>query len=107
MITFAAMNLLGDPLFNILGPVAGDVDNPESLKLIEEAKEQYYLDKSLPERYVRWAGDFVTGDFGVRFTSLYYVCFMECVPSSALNYGKFEIWQRRSRTVQEKPTTNP
>ncbi|HJM97531.1 MAG TPA: ABC transporter permease [Acidimicrobiales bacterium] len=69
MITFAAMNLLGDPLFNILGPVAEDVDNPDSVKLIEEAKEQYYLDKSLPERYVRWAGDFVTGDFGVRFSA--------------------------------------
>jgi len=69
MVTFAAMNILGDPLFNILGPVAGDVDNPESVKIIEEAKEQYYLDKSLPERYVRWAGDFVTGDFGVRFSA--------------------------------------
>jgi peptide/nickel transport system permease protein len=69
MVTFAAMNILGDPLFNILGPVAGDVDNPESVKIIEEAKEQYYLDKSLPERYVRWAGDFATGDFGVRFSA--------------------------------------
>ena len=37
MITFAAMNFLGDPLFNILGPVAADVDNPESLKVIEQA----------------------------------------------------------------------
>ena len=69
MITFAAMNFLGDPLFNILGPVAEDVDNPDSIKLIEEAKEQYYLDKSLPERYARWAGDFITGDFGVRFSA--------------------------------------
>jgi len=69
MITFAAMNVLGDPLFNILGPVAGDTENPESIKIIEEAKEQYYLDKSLPERYVRWAGDFVTGDFGARFSA--------------------------------------
>ena len=24
-VTFAAMNVLGDPLFNILGPVAGDI----------------------------------------------------------------------------------
>jgi len=69
MLTFLAMNALGDPLFNILGPVAGDVDNPESVKKIEAAKEQYYLDKSLPERYVRWLGDFVTGDLGVRFSS--------------------------------------
>ena len=49
MVTFGAMNFLGDPLFNILGPVAADVDNPESLKVIEEAKAQYHLDKSLPE----------------------------------------------------------
>lgn len=69
MITFGAMNLLGDPLFNILGPVAADVDNPESLQAIEEAKAQYYLDKSLPERWSRWAWDFVQGDFGVQFSS--------------------------------------
>src|SRR6056297_3317357 len=69
MITFASMNVLGDPLFNILGPIAEDRDNPESLAKIEAAEAQYYLDKSLPERYVRWAGDFVTGDFGVRFSA--------------------------------------
>ena len=63
------MNFLGDPLFNILGPVAADVDNPESLKVIEEAKAQYHLDKSLPERWARWAWDFVRGDFGVQFSS--------------------------------------
>ena len=45
MITFGAMNFLGDPLFNILGPVAADVDNPDSVKIIEEAKAQYHLDK--------------------------------------------------------------
>jgi len=69
MITFGAMNFLGDPLFNILGPVAADVDNPESLQAIEEAKAQYHLDKSLPERWSRWAWDFVRGDFGVQFSS--------------------------------------
>jgi len=69
MLTFAAMNLLGDPLFNILGPIAGDTENPESVAKIEAAKEQYYLDKSLPERYGRWLGDFVRGDFGVQFSS--------------------------------------
>ena len=69
MITFAAMNVLGDPLFNILGPIAGDTENPESLAKIDAAKAQYYLDKPLPERYVRWLGDFITGDFGVRFGS--------------------------------------
>lgn len=69
MLTFVAMNTLGDPLFNILGPVAGDTDNPESVAKIEAAEAQYYLDKPLPERYVRWLGDFVTGDMGVRFAS--------------------------------------
>jgi len=69
MLTFVAMNVLGDPLFNILGPIAGDTENPESIAKIEAAEAQYYLDKPLPERYVRWLGDFVTGDFGVRFGS--------------------------------------
>ena len=69
MLTFGAMNLLGDPLFNILGPIAGDTENPENIAKIQAAEEQYYLDRPLPERYVRWLGDFVTGDFGVRFSA--------------------------------------
>lgn len=68
MITFGAMNVLGDPLFNILGPVADDRDNPESLKQIEAAEEEFHLDKPLPERYARWLGDFVTGDMGPQFS---------------------------------------
>ena len=67
-LTFGAMNILGDPLFNILGPVAADRDNPESLKQIEAAEAEFYLDKPLPERYVRWLGDFVTGDMGPQFS---------------------------------------
>ena len=47
MLTFGAMNVLGDPLFNILGPTAGDVDNPESVVKIEAAKEEYNLDEPL------------------------------------------------------------
>ena len=68
-LTFGAMNLLGDPLFNILGPTAGDVTNPESVAKIEAAEAQYNLDKPLPVRWVLWLGDFVTGDFGVQFSS--------------------------------------
>ena len=67
-LTFGAMNLLGDPLFNILGPTAGDVNNPESLAKIEAAKEEYNLDKPLPVRYAIWLGGFVRGDFGVQFS---------------------------------------
>ena len=69
MLTFAAMSFLGDPLFNILGPAANDTTDPERIALQEEAKEQYHLNKPLPERYVRWAADFVTGDFGVQFST--------------------------------------
>lgn len=69
VLTFGAMNVLGDPLFNILGPVAGDTGNPESVAKIEAAKAQYHLDDPLPVRYLRWAGDFVTGDFGVQFST--------------------------------------
>lgn len=68
-LTFGAMNLLGDPLFNILGPAAGDITNPKSLVKIEAAKAQYHLDKPLPIRYGLWLGDFVSGDMGVQFSS--------------------------------------
>lgn len=153
MLTFAAMNFLGDPLFNVLGPDSlqsdirgtaqvdgyavqattdgrigdlGELDvvsssssldagqallvsagdtlptradtvvpledatvnggsitaspdvlagssvlngpNPERLGKVIQAEELWYLDRSVPERYVRWLGDFVTGDFGVQFS---------------------------------------
>ena len=68
-LTFGAMNVLGDPLFNILGPVAGDTKNPESLEKINAAKAEYHLDDPLPVRYVLWLGDFVRGDLGVQFSS--------------------------------------
>ena len=50
MLTFGALNVLGDPLFNILGPVAGDVNNPDSIKMIEVAKREFSLDRPLPVR---------------------------------------------------------
>ena len=68
-LTFGAMNVLGDPLFNLLGPVAGDTENPESLERIAAAKAEYHLDDPLPVRYVKWLGAFVTGDFGVQFST--------------------------------------
>ncbi len=69
MLTFGAMNVLGDPLFNILGPAAGDTGNPKSLEKIEAAKAEYNLDDPLPVRYALWLGDFVRGDMGVQFSS--------------------------------------
>jgi peptide/nickel transport system permease protein len=68
-LTFGSMNVLGDPLFNILGPIANDTTNPKSVALIKAAEAEYNLDKPLPERYVRWLGGFVQGDFGVQFSS--------------------------------------
>jgi peptide/nickel transport system permease protein len=67
-LTFGAMNILGDPLFNILGPRVGDT-SPEGLALIADAKAEYNLDQPLPVRYVKWLGGFVTGDFGVQFSN--------------------------------------
>jgi peptide/nickel transport system permease protein len=67
-LTFGAMNILGDPLFNILGPRVGDT-SPEGLALIADAKAEYHLDQPLPVRYVKWLGGFVTGDFGVQFSN--------------------------------------
>lgn len=69
MLTFGAMNLLGDPLFNILGPTAADVDNPESVVKIEAAKEQFNLNDPLPVRWFKWGSDFVQGDFGPQFSA--------------------------------------
>lgn len=66
-LTFGAMNLLGDPLFNILGPTAGST-TPEDLEIIADAKAEYNLDDPLPVRYVKWGSAFVTGDFGVQFS---------------------------------------
>jgi peptide/nickel transport system permease protein len=68
-LTFGAMNVLGDPLFNILGPAAADVNNPANAAKIAAAKAEYNLDDPLPVRYVKWLGDFVTGDMGVQFSS--------------------------------------
>lgn len=151
MLTFGAMNVLGDPLFNLLGPVAlaqdvegtaqadgyaiqtaGDVPSgpllivesadvlgvdeaiavaagdtlprradtvvtsdavaveggsisvdaglvvpgfgvlngpePGQLADVIEAEKEFYLDDPLPVRYVRWLGDFVTGDMGPQFS---------------------------------------
>ncbi len=65
-LTFAAMNTLGDPLVNILGPQYESTQDPE---LIEEVKTDYNIDDSLPVRYVKWLGDAVQGDFGRSFST--------------------------------------
>jgi peptide/nickel transport system permease protein len=82
VLTFGAMNILGDPLFNIVGPTAAQYDSLEQaaadgtitppdqeiLDKLRSARAEYNLDKSLPERYAIGAAGFVTGDFGVQFS---------------------------------------
>ena len=82
MLTFGAMNVLGDPLFNIVGPTAGEYESleeaaadgtispsdQEKLDKLRSARAEYNLDEPLPERYAIWLGAFVTGDFGVQFS---------------------------------------
>ena len=69
-LAFAAMNFLGDPLTNILGPIA-TVDpaelTPDQRAELVEARELYHLDDPFVVRYGLWLGDMVTGDFGRSF----------------------------------------
>ena len=79
---FSAMNLLGDPLVNVVGVLAeldcDAIDAGTALdtsvdaasndcETVAEAKETYHLDRAVPVRYLLWLGDMVTGDFGTSF----------------------------------------
>jgi peptide/nickel transport system permease protein len=66
-LAFAAMNVLGDPLFNILGPVAAAEEGDPNYSMVVEARETYHLDDPFVVRYGRWLGDVATGDFGRSF----------------------------------------
>lgn len=50
------------------GTVSGGPD-PRQLASVVQAESTYDLDSPLPVRYVKWLGDFVTGDMGVQFSS--------------------------------------
>jgi len=79
---FAAMNLLGDPLVNVVGVLAeldcegieaGTVEDTtvdaasRDCDTVAAAKAQYHLDRPVPIRYVLWLSDMATGDFGTSF----------------------------------------
>ncbi len=81
---FSAMNVLGDPLVNIVGPLAeldceavarGDVEATTSTldnsrtdcEIVAEARAQYRLDEPFAKRYVLWLGDTLSGDLGTSF----------------------------------------
>ena len=81
-LAFSSMNLLGDPLFNVVGVLAEldcesiearQVEDPslstvlKDCETIGEAKATYHLDRPVPVRYVLWLRDMATGDFGTSF----------------------------------------
>ena len=83
-LAFSAMNVLGDPLFNVVGFIssvdcdaveAGLVDDVSGqtaggrgdCEVIAEARREHHLDRSLPVRYGYWLADIVRGDFGTSF----------------------------------------
>jgi peptide/nickel transport system permease protein len=49
----------GDPVLALLGPQAA-----ASPEMLEQARENYGLNDSLPEQYLRWLGNLLQGDFG-------------------------------------------
>jgi peptide/nickel transport system permease protein len=63
LLTFLSLNLLGDPLKSILGPLYVD---PE---VRAQARADLRLDEPVPTRYVRWLGDALQGDFGRSYNS--------------------------------------
>ncbi len=69
VVAFGALNFLGDPLFNILGPAALEDAGPEFAEIRADAREQFHLDDPFPIRYARWVGDMVTGDFGRSYSN--------------------------------------
>ena len=82
--SFTALNVLGDPLANIVGPLAGIdcaaveagllEDRSESFEslqsdceIVAEARAAHRLDKQVLIRYLLWLGDMLRGDFGWSF----------------------------------------
>ena len=81
---FAALNALGDPLANIVGPLAeidceaveagllsdqpGSMDSLQSdCEIVAAARLAHRLDRPVVVRYFLWLGDVVRGDFGWSF----------------------------------------
>lgn len=86
--TFASLNLVGDPLFNIVGVISGipaeqceavargEIEDTQSsglnlgdCALIAQATEQNNLDKNVFVRYGTWLSDMATGEFGTSFVN--------------------------------------
>ncbi len=83
-LAFGSLNVLGDPLFNVVGFIAsvdcdavlaGEIEDISGqtaggrgdCEVIQAARKEHRLDRALPVRYVLWLGDIVRGDFGTSF----------------------------------------
>lgn len=69
LLAFAALNFLGDPLFNILGPIADEASGPEFDDVRAQARADFNLDEPFIVRYGLWLGDMAQGDFGRSFAN--------------------------------------
>lgn len=69
LLAFAALNFLGDPLFNILGPIADEASGPEFDEVRAQARADFNLDEPFIVRYGLWLGDMAQGDFGRSFAN--------------------------------------
>jgi len=100
-LAFGAMNTLGDPLFNIVGPLSeidcdavarGEAEatssaldgNRTDCEILAGVRADYRLDEPLLKRYVLWLGDAARGDFGTSFQS-------EGVPVSEILTDKLPV----------------
>ncbi len=84
-VAFSALNFLGDPLVNIVGPLAAidycdeveaglredsftSINNSKGdCEIIGEVKAEFGLDQPVIQRYFTWLGNIITGDLGTSF----------------------------------------
>ncbi len=59
-LSYAAFEMIGDPVATILGTNA----TPESVR---ELRQSMGLDRPFPVRYLEWLGNFLKGDFGTSY----------------------------------------
>ena len=86
-LVFSATNVIGDPLFNVVGfyasvdcdaVIAGEIKDVigtvagtgiGECERVIEAREKYHLDDSLPVRYGHWIVGMAQGDFGESYAN--------------------------------------
>jgi len=106
-VVFSAMNVLGDPLFNVVGfyasvdcdsVLAGETEDvigtvpgtgKGECEVVAEARAKYHLDDPLPVRYGHWIVGMLQGDFGESYKNQMPVSTIlaERLPKSVLLMG--------------------